>query len=482
MDAQLSRPLRLADQLHRDGRPTSAARYDSAVVLAALDPGLAKLPGPRFEFLCLVDQISRFIGTIAIDAPVDVANAAIERDVEVHGDACVVRLAHAQDPHVATVTVRIGTHAEHPGEIVALGDGWLARITSLIGSFPLPRDGGIGPGSLLAASLAAAEVFLRLYGDLEPRGFEMSTVTGDVAPIGELPPEPAPLANVPPLDALLIGCGNVGNGWAAAIRCSGISGHLRAVDRQTLGLENLGPYQLARHDRIGSPKTTLIEECLAPRIGTSRHDEELALFLPRVTRWRTVTLPPIVVNGLDNPESRRDVQRLWPDTLIDMAAQSTTCQVVVHRRGGGGLCLLGAFPPEKAVNSYEQRILATTGLRPERFLNHYTTLITADDVTAAPAEHRAALDAARQSGQTLCGYINARSLADRSSDTCFAASAPFIGGITGARAAALTLRTLAGSPPQSGLHWQYDIVSAQSRTAYMSCNTACECGRPRRVA
>jgi len=224
---------------------------------------------------------------------------------------------------------------------------------------------------------------------------------------------------------------------------------------------------------IGQPKTLLLTRHLEPLITVARHDEELNLFLPRIIRWH-LPLPPLVINGLDEVEPRHMAQRLWPAVLVDMAAGGTTSQVIIHQRGQGGQCLLRAYEAPDSETGYVPRTEAATGLRRERFLSEFTTPVTAEDVAHAPPEHRARLQAAADSGQLICGYINQASLTETSSGENFAA-APFVGALTGARAAAVTVALLTGHHAPGGLRWQYNFLSNRARTAETRCPCTCEC-------
>jgi len=328
-------------------------------------------------------------------------------------------------------------------------------------------------GALTAAALAAGETFLRLIGLSRPsRAFELSAWSGACGPLGGLPGDP-PLPAIPPIDALLIGCGNVMNGWAAA-RALRITGRARAVDRQSLGGENLGPYSLARRDMIGQPKTLLLARHLEPLITVARQDEELSLFLPRITRWH-LPLPPFVINGLDEVEPRHMVQRLWPRGARGHGRRRNDKPGHRPPAGQGGQCLLRAYEAPDSETGYVRRTEAATGLRRERFLSEFTTPVTAEDVAQAPPEHKARLQAAADSGQLICGYINQASLTETSGGDNFAAAAPFIGALTGARAAAVTVAVLAGQHAPGGLRWQYNFLSNRTRTAETRCPATCEC-------
>jgi hypothetical protein len=75
----------------------------------------------------------------------------------------------------------------------------------------------------------------------------------------------------------------------------------------------------------------------------------------------------------------------------------------------------------------------------------------------------------------ICGYINQASLTETSRGNGFAAAAPFIGVLTGARAAAITVALLSGHHAPGGLRWQYNFLSNRARTTKTRCPSTCEC-------
>jgi len=473
-DVALSRPLRLATQLTGDRPSEARARLLNAAVHVRIAAEVEDNQDAAVLLRSLVDQLSRFCGAVAVSAPAAIAQACIERDRELH-DRPRVHAERGSSAGANALDIFIGGCPSVPGGIATCSDGWTGKVYAAGARERTTAFTIANPiGALTAAALTAGEAFLRLIGvGRPPRAFELSAWTGDCGPPGSLPDGPR-LPTIPPIDALLIGCGNVMNGWAVAVRALQITGHVRAVDRQSLGEENLGPYALARRDMIRQPKTALLAGHLQPLITVTPHDEELDLFVPRVTRWH-LPLPALVINGLDEVEPRHVVQRLWPDVLVDMAAGGTTSQVIVHRRSDAGQCLVGAFAAPNTELSYARRIEAATGLRRERFLNEFITPVTAEDVAQAPSEHRVRLQAAADSGQLLCGYINQASLTMTSTGEDFAPAAPFMGALTGARAAAITVALLAGDNVPGGLRWQYNFLSNRARTAVMHCPGTCEC-------
>jgi hypothetical protein len=470
----LSRPLRLATQLTGSRPEDARACLLNATVHVRIAAGLEGSQDAVILLLFLVDQLSRFCGTVIVSAPAAIIQACVARDRELH-DQQRVRGGTGTSARASALNVYISDCPGVPGSIATCSDGWAGKVNATGTRERMTAFTTVNPvGALTAAALTAGEVFLRLIGvPRPPRAFELSAWTGACGPPGSLPDGPR-LPAIPPIDTLLIGCGNVMNGWAAAIRALQVTGQARAVDRQSLGQENLGPYALARRDMIGQPKTALLAGHLQPLITVARHDEELDLFVPRITSWH-LPLPALVINGLDEVEPRHVVQRLWPDALVDMAAGGTTSQVIVSRRDDPGQCLLGAFAMPDAELGYTRRTETATGLRRERFLNEFTTAITTEDVAQAPPEHQARLQAAADSGQLVCGYINQASLTETSADEDFAPAAPFVSALAGARAAAITAALLTGHHVPGGLRWQYNFLSNRARTTVMRCPDACEC-------
>ena len=106
-----------------------------------------------------------------------------------------------------------------PGGIGTCSDGWTGKVFPAGTRAPVTAFMVSNPvGALTAAALTAGEAFLRLIGvPRHPWAFELSAWSGACGPPGSLPDDP-PLPAIPPIDALLIGCGNVMNGWAVAIR------------------------------------------------------------------------------------------------------------------------------------------------------------------------------------------------------------------------------------------------------------------------
>jgi hypothetical protein len=474
-----SRPLRLAAGL-RQGieEATLEARFEEGRVAVVLADPMADVDDPRMTFLALVNQILRFSPHVLLGTDDrELLAAARALAVDIHGPNAELPAIGSGEARGADVVVDVGDRSTgDPSWITVNSSGWVARLLSGGDEGRLPWSAGSSNalGALAAACLGAGEAFLVLSGvHRATRAWEHSLLEGGTGVPGAFGPGPDLPATPIELDGLLVGCGGVANGWADAIRRLPVSGRLITVDRQALRIENLGPYVLARLMDLGRPKAELLKEALERRLDVVSHAEEFELFSLRLSFG--LALPPLVVGGLDNVETRHSIQRLWPTALVDMAAGGTTAQVLGHMAGGGGQCLLGALTLPLEAERYEDRVSELTGLRPERILEGATTPVTAEDVAAAPPGMREKLDAARRRGQLLCGRITERNLTGEEATEDFAPAAPFVSALAGTIGAAETMKLLLGLNSISGLHSQYDFRGGKGRALQMRCSTSCEC-------
>jgi molybdopterin/thiamine biosynthesis adenylyltransferase len=477
-DAQ-SRPLRLAARLRPDAREAALAdRFGKSRVAVRLDPALDGSPDARTIFLAVVNQILRFCPHVlaAADDP-ELLAATRSMATAIVGTEGVVTPISPDSAGEAGVIVNIGVEApEDPSWVTVNSAGWVARLASGVHGAVLPWSAASSNslGALAAACLGAGEAFFAVAGMARPsQALELSLFEGRTARPGMFDPGPKLPADPVELDGLLIGCGGVANGWADAIRRLPIRGRLGAVDRQALKTENIGPYVLSRLADLGRPKAQILADALAPEIEVAPYAEEFELFKLRLGFG--LALPPLVVGGLDDVETRHSVQRLWPMGLVDMGAGGTTAQVLLHFAGKGGQCLLGALTLPPDAEPYAERVARLTGLRPSRVAEGPTTRVTAGDVAAAPPELREELEAARRRGQLLCGRITERNLFGEEASDDFAPAAPFVSALAGTIGAAETMKILMGLGSRSGLHEQYDFLGARGRALVVRCSTSCEC-------
>src|SRR5207244_1664674 len=142
---------------------------------------------------------------------------------------------------------------------------------------------------------------------------------------------------------------------------------------------------------------------LEPAIAVTPRPDEWEFF--KIRLHYGLRVPLIVVNGLDNVETRHSVQRLWPEVLVDMAAGGLTSQVILKARQSHGVCLLRALDRPAQEVGWTERLARETGLPIERILEGLTTAITEADVAQAPEDKRAGLERAREKGQLVCGRV-----------------------------------------------------------------------------
>ncbi len=478
MSEQLSRPLAVAAALLGDDLAHVEHLFTGRRVLVRLEPALTGGADARQTVILAVNEILRFCPNVALALPpedADLLEIANTLAVEIHGSAHRVTTASMEEiAFDAVLNVGVVVH-DLPAWITVNSDGWLARVaTAAVGAMKLPRpQAPSNPlGAVAAGCLGAGQAFLALIGrPLLAAPIEVSLHSLDSGPPGTLAPGPA-LRDVLPIEALLVGCGGVANGWTYTIKRLPITGAIEAVDHQALRPENLGPYVCAGRPSLNRPKAKIIRGELAPAIHVTPRTERFRFFKARIGYGQAV-VPSLVISAVDNPRTRHDVQRLWSPTTIDLAAEEMTAQVIVKDLRDDGICLLEAYTVPDGEPDELARLAAATGLAPERVAD-FESQITEEDIAAAPAEKRAALEDARQRGQPICGRVGDLDLREEESSPDFTPAVPFVTAFTGIVAAAQTMRLLRGEPPSS-LHFQFSFLSYRCRRLDLKCSPACEC-------
>jgi ThiF family protein len=458
--------------------------FQNARVLVRLEECVAESVDAQETALFAVNQILRFCPQVALSVPDASAHLfvrAARLATEIHGERGRVDLARLQDAEHFQAVLNIGTEVlrDLPATTVN-SSGWVARVadTHAVESFLHWRPSRFNPiGAHLAACLGVSRVFLNLVGvrDTSVHATEFSLFSHDVGSNGGLDIGP-PLPNEPlHLDALLVGCGAVSNGWAYTMKRLPVTGRLDAVDRQSVAIENLGPYVAADRRHLGTAKAEMIRDYLAPSIVVTPWPEEFELFKIRLAYGRR--LQDLVVNGLDNVETRHSVQQLWPAIIVDMGAGGLSSQVIVKHRYAEGLCLLGALKSSGHEESYAVRLARESGLQADRIRNEPTTPITERDVEMAPPEKRAVLEDARRRGQLICGRVTEHNLRMELPNRDFAPAVPFVTALSGVVGAAETMKCLIEPRHAQGLHFQFSARSGQMRALAMHCEPSCDCQR-----
>jgi hypothetical protein len=283
------------------------------------------------------------------------------------------------------------------------------------------------------------------------------------------------------LDALIVGCGGVTHGFVYALQRLPVVGQARAVDRQRLREENLGPYVNATLDLIGVEKAEIVRRLLAPRIGITSYAEDFdPLFTVRLERGH-FRLPPMVIAGLDRVVTRHTVQRLWPEVLIDMGAGGETAQVIIKRHTEDGACVVELLVPSPDEQDDLSRLVAESGLERDVIRHEMDRPINAADIAGAPTQLRPALEDARQHGLLRCGFLRTRAL-DHEPDTHeFAAAVPHVVAFAGIVAAAELVKELTDRNQLGSLQYQFSFVSNRARAVAPRAEPHCECGARQQV-
>ncbi len=477
----LSRPMRLAAEVSGQDETQLEHLFMEARVLIRLEDRFAQVPDARETFLFAVNQVLRFCPNVAVcvpDSAGDLIEAANDLAVRVHGRGHRVRVAKVDGTLVFSAVVNVGMEISRDSTWVTVNStGWVARVaTGGCEALRLRTISGAfnAIGASAAACLGAGWAFLILAGcPLVARAFEVSLFSNEVGGPGTLSVGPELLAEPVELDGFLVGCGAVTNGWAYVVKRLPIVGRLDAIDRQSLGIENLGPYVAARREWLGKPKAEMIAALLSPAILVTPRAEEWELFKIRLRYG--IPVPSIIVNGLDNVETRHSVQRLWPAVLIDMAAGGLTSQVIVKPRQSDAICVLQALVGPEDEIGWAERAAQETGLSVERILEAPTTAITAADIAQAPEAKRAALRRAQREGRLVCGHVTEHNLRFEGHDANFAPAVPFVTGFSGVAGAAAMMKWLMGYRNDGGLHFQYSFRSGRVQRLALRCERNCEC-------
>jgi hypothetical protein len=477
----LSRPARLAARLTRSSEEELEHLFMRKRILIRLEDGFASVPDSRETFFLAVNQCLRFCPNVSVYGP-NSERALIgecgKLSQRIHGPQSKLVAVASDDVSDFDAVLNVGRKVAGDRPWITVNSaGWVARLAvSNSGADTLfwesqPQN---PVGAIAAASLGVGAVFLQIIGQPPKGPVEFSLFSHESATPGTLGTGPQLPSSPLTLRAFLVGCGAVTNGWAYTIKRLPVIGELQAIDNQALRTWNLGTYVAVDRQGVQEPKVGLIRALLSPQITVTPRAEEWELFKIRLG-YGGISCPDIIVNGLDNVDARHSVQRLWPDTLIDMAAGGLTSQVIVSQRKRGGLCLLRGLvrPPDEMT--WAERLSRKTGLHMERILNEPTTPITQEDIDRSCPEYRAELERVR--GHLICGHVTRQNLEMEGADTDFAPAVPFVTTWSGVVGAAETLKWLMGYRNSSSLHYQKSFQSGRVRALEMICDPQCECHR-----
>jgi hypothetical protein len=473
-----SRPARLGASITGDSEESVVHLFTEKRILIRLEARFLEIADARESFLFAVNLCLRFCSNICVCVEGRAAELIRNCDslaARIHGPAAKVEIAQKMTSGSFDAVVNVGTEvfSDLPSATIN-SSGWVARLATAGAETPKLYwilDTPNAVGALAATCLGVGAAFFAILGRPLTSSLEISLFNHEVAAPGTLAPGPPLPVSPLNLDAFLVGCGAVTNGWAYAVKRLPIMGRLQAIDRQSLRLENIWSYVAVGCEGVGEPKALLIKELLSPAINVTERPDQWEFF--KIWLDHGLEVPPLIIAGLDNVTTRHSVQRLWPETLIDMAAEKLQSQVIVKHRKGDGLCLLRALSIPSGEVDWAQNLARATGLNPTLIANEPTGEITQEEIEVAPVDKQAGLRAAL--GKPRCGHINRLSLEMEGYAPDFAPAVPFVTAFSGVVGAAETMKWLMGQRYSDSLHFQRSFASGRSRALKMKCAPNCEC-------
>lgn len=391
-------------------------------VLLTGDRARLATPSGRRMLLVAANLIARFCPKIdlLIDPSGDVLadetlNLLHRIDSSRHAEFHAVRR-----PVVSTYSAVLTIGAQATGmpiETVIDAAGWLAAISTEGTLRPLPGVTDENPfGALMAAALGAAEVFKQLVHPLPGKAFPFGTATFSTYDYSVNTLDPGPTLRtttvLPP--TLLAGVGAVGNAFLLALsNVPGVRGELYPIDKEQVDdPSNLNRYSLAE-ERDADPEHPTPKTHLAVRLFEGTGLEVHPLQVPLDTALRRVhdgelPRPTIVLSAVDNNTARDDLQKLWPDLLLEGATDHTLAQVSRHEYCSGLACLLciHSRPGKSNEFSYVSHAAEISGLAEAVIaasLRDAEMVVTDAHVEGAPEPKRAHL--AAHVGKPICSVV-----------------------------------------------------------------------------
>jgi hypothetical protein len=318
------------------------------------------------------------------------------------------------------IRVHVGAKTRVPGAIRVVPDGYGAHIVRDVGIELHIARRAHPLGSVFTAAMAAGEVFKDLAGVLDQRRVDHSHLTWcPVSLSADLTVAPMQSTTLE-LRLALAGCGAIGTAIALILQELDATGDIVVIDRQRFARENLWTYSLGDEAAVrGRPwKVNLVRRHLQRyRVRTLKVNvENLAAMVDE----GDVVWPRMVLAGLDSPEARRGLQRLWPDRLIDGGTSDTAVglhDVVAE----DGPCLMCFFPPRTGDHTVEH-LARLTGLSVDR-LGHGDDLLQADELQGKTPEQKALLTP--MVGKPVCGLARAAGLVESEADG-YQPAVPFV--------------------------------------------------------
>lgn len=317
------------------------------------------------------------------------------------------------------LAVHLGTSPGPGTFLAAVPDGHGARLRIEGDAFPADLAPASGLGSVLTAALVTAELFKEITGlspvsRSETKSFDFCPVTFTSQP-GRHHNPTLVLERI-----ALLGCGAIGTAIALILSLLKTSGALAVVDPEPFDDPNVITYSLGFNENAAAKtaKTKLVAAAL-PSLDVTPLDIDVQTYIERIDEG-ALSMPKVILNGLDTIEARHDAARLHADLTIDGSTGGDTGTTVGLRVAQhDGPCLRCFYPRAPETPTLADR----TGLPPDLIRDGDAVL---DDELLAVVDpaHRFALEHLR--GERICAL--ARLLTQ---DGDFRLSASFVAQLAG---------------------------------------------------
>jgi hypothetical protein len=464
MDVRHSRALRLAGGVSAEAEQALLGRLEASRVVVAVGPGDASLQTTEV----LVDTLRRLPIELVLDPGSSLGAEEVGR---------IVAVAEGIDPvRGIEVGAAAGAHT-----LVAVGqdcaDATVAGMpvhhgALVVSGRPLEGSavGASGLGIFTCAALLAGEVFKRVAAVRPQRATFPDRLAWCPVGLGDDPWSSPFLPGPPQLDLALVGQGAIGTATARILALLGAEGRVQLVDPERFGPENLGTYSLgsAVDAELEPWKVDLGATALAG-MAVETHVGTAADFIEKVDRGEA-RWPALVLTGLDSAAARREVQRLWPDRLIDGATGDTMCGL--HDVAfGQSACLMCLFPGSREGPGAAERLAEATGLSVE-VASHGDRPLEEGDIAHLAAERRRELRPLV--GKPICGLAEAIGLTDLAADD-YRPSVPFVSQQAACMVVGRLIARLIGFEGPTANFAQYDALVGPWAATLESRRPAADC-------
>lgn len=282
----------------------------TVVLSGPVTPGRLLMATTLVDLLLRLDPLVKCVGVDGMDEETLLASLADHVPLQVKDGL----------PY-PSYSVAIGADAGH-FDLWADATGWVMAIGRSLEQ--ADQANPIGP--MAGACLVAGEIFKWAFRHIYPdraQALDLMPWTGTFSFYSYAYNAVSP--PIPKLDiaTTLVGAGGVGAGFLRAIGALGehVSGSLDIVDGDVLSTDNLNRVSyatvtaaLAGRPKVGEARRWLAERC--PNLTVFDHQGTFDVYKRREPR-REARLYDVVVTGVDNDETRWEVQRDLPRILVD---------------------------------------------------------------------------------------------------------------------------------------------------------------------